>query len=235
MKNNINKMKLYFDGPNLDEIDLDFGFQIDGYTFNPSLFKKNGATDYIEYSKKILKKCSNKPVSLEVFADDEDGMIKQGKILNNLGNNIFVKVPITYTNGDSTLKVIQNLLDENVKLNITAIFLIDQVKEILQTVKDSETIISVFAGRIYDCGIDAKKEMKNINKLIKENSKCQSLWASTRMTYDYIAAKEVGTDIITMSISHIEKLKMIGMNPKEYSLKTVKQFYEDSKSSGFKI
>jgi transaldolase len=235
MKNNTNNTKLYFDGPNLDEIDIDFGFQVDGYTFNPSLFKKNGATDYIEYSKKILEKCSNKPVSLEVFADDENSMINQGKILNNLGSNVFVKIPITYTNGNSTLKVIQNLLDENVKLNITAIFVIDQVKEILQTVKDSETIISVFAGRIYDCGIDAKKEMININKLIKENSKCQSLWASTRMAYDYIAAKEVGTDIITMPISHIEKLKMIGMNPKEYSLKTVKQFYEDAKSSGFKI
>ena len=235
MKNDANKTKLYFDGPNLDEIDLDFGIHVDGYTFNPSLFKKNGATDYIEYSKKILEKCSNKPVSLEVFADDENSMIDQGKKLNNLGKNVFVKIPITYTNGDSTLKVIKNLLDENVKLNITAIFVINQVKEILQTVKDSETIISVFAGRIYDCGIDAKKEMANINKLIKENSKCQSLWASTRMTYDYIAAKEVGTDIITMPISHIEKLKMIGMNPKEYSLKTVKQFYEDAKSSGFKI
>ena len=235
MKNNINKTKLYFDGPNLDEINLDFGIQVDGYTFNPSLFKKNGATDYIEYSKKILEKCSNKPVSLEVFADDENSMIDQGKKLNNLGKNVFVKIPITYTNGDSTLKVIQNLLDENVKLNITAIFVIDQVKEILQAIKNSETIISVFAGRIYDCGIDAKKEMMNINKLIKENSKCQSLWASTRMAYDYIAAQETGTDIITMQISHIKKLKMIGMNPKEYSLKTVKQFYEDAKSSGFKI
>ena len=227
--------KLYLDGPNLNEIDLDFGLKIDGYTFNPSLFKKNGAIDYIEYSKKILEKCSNKRVSLEVFADDESSMINQGKILNNLGENVFVKIPITYTNGDSTLKVIQNLLSLNVKLNITAIFVIDQVKEILQTIKDSETIISVFAGRIYDCGIDAKKEMININKLIKENSKCQSLWASTRMAYDYIAAKEAGSDIITMPISHIEKLKMIGMSPKEYSLKTVKQFYEDAKSSGFKI
>ena len=235
MKNNIDKIKLYFDGPNLDEINIDFGIQIDGYTFNPSLFKKNGATDYIKYSKEVLEKCPNKPVSLEVFADDENSMINQGKILNDLGSNVFVKIPVTYTNGDSTLRVIQNLLNENIKLNITAIFMIDQIKELLQTIKDSETILSVFAGRIYECGIDAKKEMKDINKLIKENSRCQSLWASTRMTYDYIAAKEVGTDIITMPISHIEKLKMIGMNPKEYSLKTVKKFYEDAKSSGFKI
>ena len=111
----------------------------------------------------------------------------------------------------------------------------EQIKELIKTVKDSESILSVFVGRIYDCGIDAKKEMMDINKFIKDNSKCKSLWASTRMTYDYIAAKEVGTDIITMQTSLIEKLKMIGMNPKEYSLKTVKQFYEDAKSSGFKI
>jgi len=235
MKVNQTKLKLYCDGPNLNEINIDLGTQIDGYTFNPSIFKKNGATDYIKYSKEILEKCSNKPVSLEVFADDESGMINQGKVLNKLGNNVFVKIPITFTNGDSTLKVIQKLLDENIKLNITAIFVIDQVKELLQTIKDSETIISVFAGRIYDCGIDAKKEMISINKLIKENSKCKSLWASTRMAYDYIAAEETGSDIITMPISHIEKLKMIGMSPKEYSLKTVKQFYEDAKSSGFRI
>tara|TARA_X000000950_G_C13684818_1_gene565474 strand:+ start:56 stop:763 length:708 start_codon:yes stop_codon:yes gene_type:complete len=235
MKNNVNKTKLFCDGPNLNEINLDLGIQIDGYTFNPSLFKKNGASNYIEYSKKILEECSNKPVSLEVFADDKDSMIVQGKKLNSLGDNVFVKIPITYTNGKSTLEVIKNLLDENVKLNITAIFVIDQVKEILETIKDTETIISVFVGRMYDCGIDAKNEMKNINKLIRENSKCQSLWASTRMTYDYVSAKEVGTDIITMPISHIQKLKMIGMSPKEYSLKTVKQFYEDARSSGFKI
>jgi len=235
MKVNQTKLKLYCDGPNLNEINTDLGTQIDGYTFNPSIFKKNGATDYIKYSKEILEKCSNKPVSLEVFADDESGMINQGKTLNKLENNVFVKIPITFTNGDSTLKVIQKLLDENIKLNITAIFVIDQVKELLQTIKDSETIISVFAGRIYDCGIDAKKEMISINKLIKENSKCKSLWASTRMAYDYIAAEETGTDIITMQISHIKKLKMIGVSPKEYSLKTIKQFYEDAKSSGFRI
>jgi len=235
MENSKNNIKLYSDGPNLDEINKDFGIQIDGYTFNPSLFKKNGASDYIGYSKEILDICSNKPVSLEVFADDELGMIEQGEALNKLSKNIFVKIPISYTNGKSTSRVIKSLLDKNIKLNITAIFVIDQIKEIIEVVKDSESILSIFAGRIYDCGIDAKEEMKNMNKFIKDNSRCKSLWASTRMAYDYITAKEVGTDIITMQIAHIEKLKMIGMKPKEYSLKTVKQFYEDAKSSGFKI
>ena len=232
MKNNI---KLYADGPNLNEIGKKYDVEIDGYTFNPSLFKKNGATDYIDYSKKILEICSEKPVSLEVFADDEKGMIEQGKILSKLSKNVYVKIPITNTGGKSTSNVVRTLLDENIKLNITAIFTIEQIKDIIKIVEDSESILSIFAGRIYDCGIDAKEELKSMNKFINENSKCKSLWASTRMAYDYITAAEVKTDIITMQTSHIEKLKMIGLDPKEYSLKTVKQFYEDAKSSGFEI
>ena len=235
MKTLNNSIKLFSDGPNLDEIEKDFSIRIDGYTFNPSIFKKNGAIDYLDYSKKILEKCEEKPVSLEVFADEESEMIEQGKILNNLSKNVYVKVPITYTNGKSTSKVIQTLLDENIKLNITAIFVFDQIKDIIKTVRDSNSILSIFAGRIYDCGIDAKKEVKIMNECIRENSKCESLWASTRMAFDYITAAEIKTDIITMQTSHIEKLKMIGFDPKEYSLQTVKKFYVDAKTSGFKI
>ena len=229
------KIKLFMDGPKHDEINKKYNINIDGYTFNPSLFKKNGATDYLDYSKKILEVCSEKPVSLEVFADDENGMIEQGRILNKLSKNVYVKIPITYTDGKSTSKVIQKLLDENIKLNITAIFVFEQIKDIIKVVQDSKSILSIFAGRIYDCGIDAKEEVKIMNQYIRENSKCESLWASTRMPFDYITASEVKTDIITMQISHIEKLKMIGFDPKEYSLKTVRQFYEDAKTSGFKI
>ena len=103
-------IELYADGPNLNEINKDFGIQIDGYTFNPSLFKKNGAKDYLNYCKQILEICPDKPISFEVFSDDENGMIRQAEILNNLGKNIYVKIPISYTSGDSTAKVIQNLV-----------------------------------------------------------------------------------------------------------------------------
>ncbi len=230
-----NSIKLYSDGPNLNEINENFGIEIDGYTFNPSLFKKNGAKNYLEYSKEILKLCSNKPVSLEVFADDELSMIEQGISLSKLGENVFVKIPITFTNGKSTKKVIEALQAKKIKLNITAIFLLDQIQDIIDTIKDTNTILSVFAGRIYDSGFDAKKDMFKINEFIKNNSSCQSLWASTRMAYDYKNAIEVKTNIITMQTAHIKKLKMFGTNLKEYSLKTVKQFYEDAKSSGFKI
>ena len=151
-----NKINLYVDGPQLNEIQKNYGIEIDGYTFNPSLFKKNGATNYLEYCKEILNQCNNKPVSLEVFADDHAGMIYQGKILNNLSKNVYVKIPITFTNGESTFKVIEELFNENIKLNITAIFTLEQIKEIIEIVKESTSILSIFAGRIYDCGIDAK-------------------------------------------------------------------------------
>ena len=145
---NQNNIKLYADGPNIEEINKDFGIKIDGFTFNPSLFKKNGAKDYLDYCKKILIECSPKPVSFEVFADDEKAMISQAEVLNKLGKNVYVKIPISYTNGQSTLNVIQNLVNQNIKLNITAIFLLDQIKEIIKVVKDSEAILSIFAGRI---------------------------------------------------------------------------------------
>jgi transaldolase len=232
MKNNI---KLYMDGPKLEEINKDYDVIIDGYTFNPSLFKKNGAKDYLGYSKEILNICSNKPVSLEVFADDKIGMIEQGIKLHSLSENVYVKIPITFTNGESTIAVVKELLNQDVKLNITAIFTLDQIKEIIEVVKNSETILSIFAGRIYDCGVNAKEKVREMNEFIRENSKCKSLWASTRMPYDYVAANEINTDIITMQISHIEKLKMFGFDLNEYSLKTVKQFFDDAKSSGFKI
>tara|TARA_B100000401_G_C52674381_1_gene656591 strand:+ start:145 stop:843 length:699 start_codon:yes stop_codon:yes gene_type:complete len=228
-------IKLYMDGPQLNEINKDYNIEIDGYTFNPSLFKKNGAKDYLGYSKEILSICSNKPVSLEVFADDKSGMIEQGMKLHSLSKNVYVKIPITFTNGESTISVIEELLKQNVKLNITAIFTLDQIKKIIKTVQNSESILSIFAGRIYDCGVDAKQKVKEMNEFIKENSKCKSLWASTRMPYDFVTATEINTDIITMQISHIEKLKMFGLELSDYSLKTVKQFYEDAKSSGFKI
>ena len=129
-----NKISLYVDGPKLEEIEKDYGIEIDGYTFNPSLFKKNGASDYLEYSKKILNLCNDKPVSLEVFADDHQGMINQGKILNGLAKNVFVKIPITFTDGKSTSKVIEELLKEDIKLNITAIFTLEQIKDIINVV-----------------------------------------------------------------------------------------------------
>ncbi len=231
----MNKIQLYADGLNLEDFNQDYNIEIDGYTFNPSLFKKNGAKDYLDYSKKILEKSNNKPVSLEVFADDEKNMISQAKILNKLGKNVYVKIPVTFTNKQSTIKVLKDLVDSKIKMNITAIFTIDQVKKILPVLKDSETILSIFAGRIFDCGINAIKIMQLINERVHKDSKCKTLWASPRMSYDYINAISTGTDIITMQKSQIKKLNMFNKKLEEYSLETIKTFYEDAKSCGYKL
>jgi len=233
MKNN--KIELYADGLKLEEFNKDYGIEIDGYTFNPSIFKKNGAKDYLSYSKEIVSKCNSKPLSLEVFADDEKGMIDQAKILHSLSKNIFVKIPITFTNKEFTLKVLEKLVESKIKLNITAIFTHNQIKKILPIVKNTNSILSVFAGRIFDCGQNANKIMMDICKQVRDESSCKVLWASPRMPYDYINANICRAHIITMQLSQIKKLKMFDKSLEEYSLETVKQFYNDAKSSGFKL
>ena len=225
-------MELYADGPTLDEIE---NLNVDGYTFNPSLYKKLGATDYLDFSKKISTKITLKPISIEVIGDTHDECLRQGKIINKISNNIWVKVPITYTNGKSTKELIACLVEEGVKLNITAIFTIDQIKEIMEIIKDSNCILSIFSGRIYDIGLDAKSKFTDMSNLIHDNSNCKSLWASCRMAYDYFTAKEALADIITMSPSLINKMKLFKKDPIEYSRDTVIGFYEDAKKAGFKI
>ena len=234
-KTSSNKIKLFLDGPKIDEIEKKYEIEVDGYTFNPSLFKKNGAKDYLKHCDEILKICNNKPVSFEVIADDETNMLKQGIKLSQLSDSIYVKVPIIFTSGKSTLNVIKKLCDEGIKLNITAIFTIDQIKSILHEIKKTKSILSIFAGRLYDSGIDAKVKMNEMNKYVHENSNCQTLWASTRMVFDYIQAAEVNTDIITMQIEHLKKMELFKLDPMDYSIKTVKQFFEDATESDFKF
>lgn len=228
-------IELYADGLNLNEFGKDYGVEIDGYTFNPSIFKKNGANDYLDYSKELIKRSENKPISLEVFADDTDGMIKQAKILNSLSNNIYVKIPISFTNGEYTLDVLKELNSQKIKLNITAIFTLEQIKKVLPILEKSNSILSVFAGRIFDCGKDANKLMREICEIVNKESQCKVLWASPRMSYDYINAIDCGAKIITMQLSQIKKLQMFKKDLTEYSRDTVKQFFNDAKDSGFKL
>tara|TARA_B100001057_G_C22828360_1_gene942352 strand:+ start:1057 stop:1779 length:723 start_codon:yes stop_codon:yes gene_type:complete len=234
--NNLNrKIKLYADGPDLSEINKKIIFNLDGYTFNPSLFRKLGVKNYLDFCKKIIRKCSNKPISFEVFGDDEETMFRQALILSNLSKNIYVKIPITYTNGKSTKKLLSKLVKKRIPLNITAIFTLRQIKTILPIVKNTNSILSIFAGRIYDCGHDAYAEMEIMNKYIKKNSKCKSLWASCRMPFDIIKAIKTKTDIITMSIPMIKKIKNFVISKENFSKQTVKQFFLDAKKSNYKL
>ena len=225
-------MFLYADGPTFEEIEK---LEVDGYTFNPSLYKKLGAKNYIEFSKGILKKIPKKPISIEVIGDNYNECLREAKIINKLSENIWVKIPITFTNGSSTAKLISSLVEEGIKLNITAIFAIEQVKKILPILKHSNSILSIFSGRIYDIGLDASQKFLEMSDLIHNNSNCKSLWASCRMAYDYITAKNCSADIITMSPSLIDKMKLFKKDPLDYSKETVIGFYKDSMKAGFKI
>ena len=209
---------------------------VQGFTTNPSLMRKAGAENYQLYSKKILNICKKKPVSLEVFADDTKSMIKQGLSINSWGKNVYVKVPIVNTKNKFTGKVIKKLNNQNIKLNITAVYTAEQTKKILKIInKKTKVIISIFAGRAGDTGKDPIPELKKSIKLAKNYKNVEILWASVREPYNYLQANELGCHIITIPPSIIEKIENFGKTYKELTVETVKGFLSDSKKSKFII
>ena len=209
---------------------------VKGFTTNPSLMRKAGAKDYKSYSKKILKICNNKPVSLEVFADDEKFMIEQGKKINTWGRNVYVKVPVVNSKNQFTGNVIEELNGKNIKLNITAVYTAKQTQKILKVInKKTKVIISIFAGRAGDTGKDPVPEfVKSIN-LAKKFKNVEILWASVREPYNYLQAKQLGCHIITVPPATIEKIQNFGKSFDQLTKETVKAFLTDSKKSSFKI
>ena len=209
---------------------------VKGFTTNPSLMKKAGAKDYMVYSKKILNICPNKPVSLEVFADDYQNMRNQALKINTWGKNVFVKIPVTNSKGVFMGKIIKELNNKNIKLNITAIYSSKQTEKILKLInKKSKVIISIFAGRAGDTGKDPVPEFKKSISLAKKFKNVEILWASVREPYNYIQAKQLGCHIITIPPNTIEKIEKFGKSFDQLTIETVKAFYKDAKSAAFKI
>ena len=209
---------------------------VKGFTTNPSLMKKAGAKDYMNYSKKILKICPNKPVSLEVFADDYQNMRDQALKINTWGKNVYVKIPVTNSKGVFMGKIIKELNNMNIKLNITAIYNFKQTKKILKLInKKSKVIISIFAGRAGDTGKDPVPEFKKSITLAKKFKNVEILWASVREPYNYIQAKQLGCHIITIPPETIEKIEKFGKSFDQLTKETVKAFYKDAQSAGFEI
>ncbi len=208
---------------------------VKGFTTNPSLMRKAGAKDYSVYSKKIIK-ITQKPLSLEVFADNIDDMIAQGKMINNWGKNIYVKVPVNNSKGKFMGKVIKALNKKKIKLNITAVYTAKQTKQILKNIdKKTKVIISIFAGRMGDTGKDPIPQFKESIKISKNFKNVEILWASTREPYNYIQAKQVGCQIITVPPALIEKIEKFGNSFKKLTTDTVKGFLEDAKKSNFNL
>jgi len=209
---------------------------VKGFTTNPSLMRKAGAKDYKSYSKQILKVCPKKPISFEVFADDQKSMIDQGKKINSWGKNVYVKVPVVNSKNKFMGGVIKELNNQNIKLNITAVYSAKQTKKILKVInKRIKVIISVFAGRAGDTGKDPVPEFIQSIKLAKKFKNVEILWASVREPYNYLQAKQLGCHIITIPPSIIEKIEKFGKSFDQLTKETVKTFLVDSKKSKFKI
>ena len=209
---------------------------VKGFTTNPSLMRKAGAQDYKKYSKKILKVSKKKPVSLEVFGDNYFEMKSQAMKINSWGKNIYVKIPIINSKGNFTGKLIKELNNSNVKLNITAVYTSTQTKKILSLInKKTKVIISIFAGRAGDAGKNPLPQIIDSIKIAKKFKNVEILWASVREPYNYLQANQIGCHLITIPPSIIEKIENFGKSFDQLTRETVKTFLVDSRKSKFKI
>ena len=230
------KIKIFLDTADLKVIKKNINNkEISGFTTNPTLISKNNINNYLQFAKEITQ-ITNKPLSLEVFSDDFEKMETEAKILSKISDNIFVKIPIVNSKGKSSAPLIKKLLEDKMKLNITAIFTINQLiglKKIIK--KNDQVILSVFCGRIMDSGIYPDKISKFAKTVFKNFKKVQLLWASTREIYNLIQAKKLNYDIITIAPDILSKKKFFNYNQEKFSIDTVKSFLNDAKKSKLKI
>ena len=209
---------------------------VDGFTTNPSLMRQAGAKNYKDYSIKILKVCKKKPISFEVFADDAREILKQAYKINTWGKNVFVKIPVVNSKGLFMGPVIKELSDKGIKLNTTAVYTFEQTKKIYKNLnKKTKAIISIFAGRMADKGKDPLPIFKKSISLTRNNKRIEILWASTREAYNYLQAKQLKCNIITMPPKVINQINSFGKSLQSMTIDTVKGFLKDSKKSKFKL
>jgi transaldolase len=230
-------IKVFSDGAVLETMlhDLNSGL-VTGFTTNPSLMKKAGITSYIGFAKDVLKEITDYPVSFEVFADDLEGMEQEARRIAALGDNVYVKIPVTNSKGESTAPLIDRLTAEGIKVNVTAIFTVEQVRVVVDALKSgTPAVVSVFAGRIADTGVDPMPIMQEALAICREKEGIELLWASPRETFNIYQADSLGVDIITCTSDLIKKLELKDKDLTEYSLETVQMFLRDSSSLGFTI
>jgi transaldolase len=230
-------IKLFADGANIDEIlALYENPKIEGFTTNPTLMRKAGISDYVSFAKEVLNQIKDRPISFEVFADDFDNMERQAEIINSWADNVYVKIPITNTKSESSLELVNKLSHAGIKLNITAILTKDQVKGVHEALnQDVPSIVSVFAGRIADTGVDPVPFMKDCAEIISSNKNAELLWASPRELLNVFQADACGSHIITATPDLLKKLELVEKDLQQYSLETVKMFHDDASSAGYTI
>ena len=230
-------IKLFADGANMDDIRrLYENPVIKGFTTNPTLMRQAGITNYVEFAKELLKMIPDKPISLEVFADEFDQMEAQALEISSWGENANVKIPVTNTKGESAASLIKSLSERGVIVNVTAIMSLDQVKRIAEVLSpQTAAIVSVFAGRIADTGRDPIPLMQEAADILNNLPKAELLWASPREVLNVQHAIQANCHIITATPDILRKLASFGKGLDEFSLETVKMFYDDAQSAGYKI
>lgn len=231
------KVKIFADGADKKGmIEMYNKPYIKGLTTNPTLMKKVGITDYESFAKDILKIVNDKPISFEVFSDELEEMKRQALKIATWGDNVYVKIPITNTKKESTCSIIKELSDSGVKLNITAIMTLEQVRDVVLCLNPNvPSYVSVFAGRIADTGIDPLPLMAAVVQLTKLNPKAEVIWASPRELLNIFHADQIGCQVITVTNDILKKLELVGYDLESYSLDTVKMFYNDATSAGFTL
>jgi transaldolase len=231
------RVKIFADGADLDGIKTMYAKSwIKGFTTNPTLMRKAGVTDYKAFARQVLKAVPDRPVSFEVFADDFDEMEAQALEIASWGANVNVKIPVTNTKREFAGPLIYRLSKTGVQLNITAVMTLEQVRQIVEHLApETPAIISVFAGRIADTGVDPVPVMREALRIIQVRPKAELLWASPRELLNIIQADEVGCHIITATNDILNKLPLLGKNHSDYSLETVEMFYRDAAAAGYTI
>lgn len=231
------KIKLFSDGAELEQMRQMYkGGIVKGFTTNPSLMKKAGVNDYEAFAKQVLGEITDMDISFEVFSDEFDQMEREARKIHSWGKNLYVKIPVTNTKGEPSAPLIKKLSGEGFRLNVTAILTAHQVQQVTDALSaDADSIVSVFAGRIADTGVDPEPMMKECLKIMKPKPRAELLWASCRETLNIFQVERCGCHIITVPPSILSKLNLIGRDLTEYSLDTVKTFYKDATAAGFKI
>jgi transaldolase len=231
------RIKLFADGADLDGMIEEYRKGIaSGFTTNPTLMKKAGVRSYEEFAEAALKAIPDLPISFEVFSDDFSRMEREARKIAGWGENVYIKIPVTNTKGESTASVVKKLSHDGLKLNVTAILTADQVRTVAQALShDTPSIVSVFAGRIADTGVDPMPIMRESVEILRPNPKAELLWASTRELLNLIQAESCGVHIITITNDILKKVPLVGKDLKELSLETVQMFYSDAQSAGYRI
>ena len=232
------RVKIYADGADLSGmVELNNRAYIQGLTTNPTLMRKAGITDYEAFAREVLSTVTTKPLSLEVFSDEFPEMKRQALRIASWGPNVYVKIPITNTRGQSSLPLVSELASAGVKVNVTAILTLDQVRETVAALSEAvPAVVSVFAGRIADTGVDPMPVMRAAKELLRERPQAELLWASVREVLNIIQAEECGADIVTVQHDLLAKAaKLFGYDLGDLSLETVKMFAADAAAAGFRL